>query len=109
MREYAWTVLALALWTLAVARLTRVVTTDEITTGIRIWLIKKVGTESAIAYFIQCAWCVSIWLALITAPYVIVLLHLSWWWLPLIALAASHVTGLLASWDDDDVEIDISK
>lgn len=73
----------------------------------RIWLLRRFGPESALAYFISCPWCVSIWIAGISAPFVLWALDLPLWLWPLLGLAASHLTGLAAQLDSDDLEIEI--
>lgn len=91
----AWLTLVLAC--LATARLTRLVTADFITVPIRLWVIRRWGDESKPAYLIECDWCFSIYVAAAVAPVAI-------WWgdnrvvlAVLVALAASHVTGLLSN------------
>jgi len=55
---------ALALLTLAVARVTRLITADQILLPVRRWVVNKYGEDSWIAYLVHCAWCSSIWVAL---------------------------------------------
>lgn len=55
---------ALVLAALAVARLTRMVTTDRLFLGPRMWLIKRLDRESLLAYLIVCDWCVSVYAGL---------------------------------------------
>ena len=90
--------ITLAVIALATARLTRLVTTDKITETPRNALVRWLGAESKTAYLIHCDWCSSIYTgAGVTA--------LVWWqpqtvWIA-VALAASHVTGYLASRTED--------
>lgn len=90
--------ITLAVIALATARLTRLVTTDKITETPRNALVRKLGAESKIAYLLVCDWCSSIYVA----PAVTALV----WWQPAAvwgaaALAASHITGYLASRTED--------
>lgn len=84
----------LAVIALATARITRLVTTDRVTEAPRAALVRYFGAESKLSYLIMCDWCVSIYAgAAVTA--------IVWWqhwtmWLAA-ALAASHLTGFLAS------------
>ena len=95
----------IVLTVLAIARVTRLITTDMIFEGSRNWLLTRiipVGKEesewrSKLAYLVLCPWCMSIYVGAVAAcayavwgetmPYMTVVL----------ALAASHVTGFLAS------------
>lgn len=91
--DHAWLLLLVA--ALAVARLTRLVTDDAILDRPRDALYRR-NPDGAAAYFVGCPWCVSIWLGALVAAGVY------WrpcaWWVqfPLILLALSQVTGLLA-------------
>jgi hypothetical protein len=89
---------ALALLTLAVARITRLIVSDEILLSFRRWVVNKYGEESKQALLVHCVWCVSIWVAF-PAAIIWALLLLPWqlWWLFVpAALAMSHVTSLLS-------------
>lgn len=101
------TILVLLLYVLAVMRVTRLVNADTILDTPRIWLLRKFGPESTLAYFIACPWCVSIWVAGISAPFVLHGVGLPLWVWPLLGLAASHLTGLAAQLDESDMEIEI--
>jgi fatty acid desaturase len=92
--------LVLLIAALAVARITRLITTDYLTGGIRAKLIARWGTDSPWSYLITCQWCASIWVSLAAAPVV-------WWWgdtpwvmLPALVLAFSQCAGLLSRGDD---------
>lgn len=98
-------VIAVLLFPVAVARLTRLVNADEITDPIRIFAMKKWGVESRPAYFLQCPWCVSFWLSIIGAPLVLWPLDLPMILAPLLALAASHLTGLASQLDRSDADL----
>ncbi|MBF6515238.1 hypothetical protein IU421_13205 [Nocardia cyriacigeorgica] len=95
------TVLIFVLWVLAVARATRLITRDKLTEPFRTWVVTRRGVDSQIAYLVHCSWCSSIWVAFATAPAAVALSGLSWWLLPIVALAASHLTGLGSLLDAD--------
>lgn len=93
---------------LAVARLTRLVTADVIMAPVRSWIVRHRPDrgpdepEDWVVFLIHCRWCASIWLAVPVAAAV-------YGWhtncvvqVGLLALAASHVTALLAGLEDDD-------
>lgn len=85
----------------AVARLTRLVTADEITRKAREGIVKRLPEGSPLAYLLFCRWCLSVWVAVPAAAGWWALSYVPrWtglWWVdvPTIALALSHATGLL--------------
>jgi hypothetical protein len=127
------TVLTLVVYTLAIMRVTRLINADTILDKLRLAIAQKMRQHhdladkiegdtaldenasqyyrqrerrwSTLMYFVQCPWCVSMWLALATA------------WIPLwfntnvvaryvgIALATSHLVGICARFADTE-EID---
>jgi hypothetical protein len=92
---------------LAVARVTRLVTTDEVTLPLRTWVIRKWGEDGKAAYFIFCPWCVSIWVSMLLIPPTFLTPHGPGWveqvWLALLTIGAtSHLTGLIASKLEND-------
>lgn len=90
--------LALILVTVAVARLTRLVTTDAIMLPFRRWVVNRTGEESPFAYLVHCSWCTSIWLSIpASIAWAFLMLPMSQWWIALPAfLAMSYVCGLLS-------------
>lgn len=111
-----YSVLVLVVYALALMRLTRLVNADTITDPVRIAIARRARDESrspterarwsTVEYFTGCPWCVSMWLAFATV------------WVPLfyatnpvaryvaVALAVSHLVGLLARFaSDEDIEI----
>ncbi|MEV5391953.1 hypothetical protein [Nocardia farcinica] len=84
------------LYLLAVVRLTRLVVFDKIAEPVRALLLRRLRDGSPITYLVHCPWCVSVWLGAAAAPAAILAAGLSWWTLPLLALAGSHLAGLLA-------------
>jgi hypothetical protein len=93
---------ALALLTLAVARVTRLITADQILLPLRRWVVNKFGEESAITYLLHCYWCASIWVAFPAAFFwAIVMLPWQQWWLAIPAwLTMAYVTGLLSQLEE---------
>lgn len=87
-------VLSLVVAVLAIARLTRLLVTDEITVGYRRWVVNRWGTGSKISYLVHCKWCTSLWLAPLSIPAIV------WpnrWALAVYAVPAiSYLVGLLA-------------
>lgn len=93
----------------ATGRLTRLVTADTITARLRMRAVRIIGRTSersaAVATFVTCPWCVSVWIA----PAVIALGWwpghrgtASWWWFPAGLLTIAWFTGLLTSALDND-------
>lgn len=86
---------------LAVARLTRLVSADEITRKVREAVVRRLPEDSPFAYLLFCRWCLSVWMATPAAAGWWLLSSLPrWsghWWVdvPAVALALSHATGLL--------------
>lgn len=115
-------VITLAVYALAVARVTRLVAADKLTerprsavirwayvrrypacrTGTReernqaLLLMLKTADQPLLAYLITCRWCLSIWVAAAATPLIAWHPASPWLFWPAFALAASHLTGLLA-------------
>lgn len=86
-------------YVLAVARVTGLVTADEITATPRDRLVAHLPPNrlgEALEYLVTCPWCVSIWVAALTAPLVWLWGDTAWVQVPLVALAASQVAGMVA-------------
>ena len=83
--------------TLAVARFTTLITDDKITMKLRLAVIEKWGKDSWQSVLIHCPWCVSVWVALLIMPAVVLLSGGSILLAALSVPAASYVTGFLAS------------
>lgn len=91
--------LGLVVTVLAVARITRLVTTDKISEPVRVAVAQRLREGNAVAYLLHCQWCVSVWVGvpaagLLCAGYGWAL----WWWLP-VGLALSYTVGLLARFE----------
>lgn len=86
----------LAVGALAVHRLTRLVTTDEVTAPARD-RITEAAPEGRTAYFVTCPWCVSVWAA---AGWLALTAAAPRLTRPLgVVLAWSSAAGLLSSWE----------
>lgn len=91
----------LALFCLATARLSRIITSDQILNRPRRRIIIRLGHTHPLSYLITCDWCVSTYVGAGAAA--------AWWhWgdtrafvAITAALAASHVAGFLASHTED--------
>ncbi len=87
-------------YALAVARLTGLVTTDEITQPIRGSVLTRLDRLPRARYWIEtlitCQWCASIWVAAPVAPLVVWHPTSAWLFVPAVALAMSQVTGMLS-------------
>lgn len=93
-RRVSW--LLLVLVSLAGYRATRLVTTDEISAPLRDRLHREGGRPRLVG-FVNCDWCVGVWVCLAAA----LLVHLgglvdSWAYVALLWLAAATVVGFLA-------------
>lgn len=87
---------------LAVARITRLITSDYLTAGPRSRLIRHFGPDHKISYLITCPWCTSMWVGAVAGPAGYWWWDHTWFWVPALALAYSHVTGLLAGMEGDN-------
>jgi hypothetical protein len=108
--DFAVDAVVAGLWLLAAARVTRLLTKDAITDFVREWAYRRSrGGDTLLTYFVQCPWCIGMWVALSTGwlPLWLTDRHIALW--PLVALAASYLIGVsaenLESADDFDVEI----
>lgn len=92
--------LLLLVYGLAVARLTGLITRDEITRPVRDGLLARLdegrGWHRSLATLATCPWCVSIYAGAVAAP-------VAWWWgespvflIPALVLAFSQVSGMLS-------------
>lgn len=68
---------------------------NEYRAGLR--LARQGDDVPKLAYMITCPWCVSIWVGAVAAPVVWFAGSTPWVFVPALALAASYVTGWLAS------------
>jgi hypothetical protein len=87
----------LVLTVFAVARITRLVTSDRITEAPRDWILDRINPHGLATYLITCSWCVSVYAGFIVAPVAHYWGNSPWFTIPAIALTASYITGYLAS------------
>lgn len=89
-------VLSLVVGALAVARLSRLFTTDRLTVSYRRWVIRKWGEDSLPSYLAHCDWCTSMWWAIFIMPPAALFPYP--WVIGILAIpAASLIAGLLFS------------
>jgi len=89
---------SLILVTLAVARVTRLITSDDISRPFRRWVIEKWGDDSQPAILVHCAWCAGAWISLpgaILWSFTMLPLH-EWWLAAPTWFAIAYVVGLLS-------------
>jgi len=84
-----WLIIAM----LATYRLTRLVTADEITKGLRGWVLDR---SQWFGYLVTCDWCLSVWIAPVPAVAVVAYGDVRAVQVALLALALSGLTGLLS-------------
>lgn len=96
-----------ALYALAVARVTTLITHDEVTAPVRLWLIRRFDplrrVHRLLVYLLGspdddttgCPWCVSVWVGLLSAPLVWHWSDSPWVMVPLLGLASSQITGMI--------------
>lgn len=97
----ATTLLALALYVLTAARLTRIIITDRIGKPVRDWATSRWPDGSMLRYLWFCPWCVGWWVCLALAFPAAVIAGLPWWWGFGLWPAGSYLVGVLARWDSD--------
>jgi hypothetical protein len=126
-------VVVLIIFVLAIMRLTRLVNADQVSDFFRLWIAGKVRqatleVEEAAAHtqgaravramdrrdrwstafeFVQCPWCIGWWFALAGAYVPVWYIGWPWWSLFPVALATSHLVGLLARFSDtEEIEVE---
>jgi hypothetical protein len=92
--------IAAVVYALAVARISRLITDDKILEAPRNAVLARTADESLAAYLITCRWCVSFWVAAPAAAVWYFWPLQPWFLVPTMALAFSHVTGLLTGLED---------
>lgn len=97
----------LVVFALATARLTGLATLDEITRPTREAILRRLderrASHRALAYFVTCPWCQSLWIGAAVAPIAYASVPVDYWqganpWalVPALALAFSMTTGMLS-------------
>jgi hypothetical protein len=98
------TIFWFAVFALGCARATRLARVDRIFQRPRRALIIRYGEGSAMAYFLTCPWCISIWLAPLFAWGFLLTIHArgpQWWLMVPLTLAYSYLAGLLSRLEGD--------
>jgi hypothetical protein len=90
-------IVPLALMTLAVARVTRLITSDRITEAPRNAVIRRLDPDGLFAYLLVCSWCSSVYVGAAGAAAGALAGWWSWTMAVPAALAFSYVAGFLAS------------
>ena len=87
-------------YALAVARVTGLVTVDEITRPAREAILRRLNehrrSHIALGYLITCPWCASIWVAAGAVALALPWGTSLWLLAPALVLAASQVTGMVS-------------
>lgn len=96
---WAWFGVSFLIAALAVARVTRLVTADEISRELRDAVMRRLDDRKALhlklAYLMECPWCVSIWVGLATISAVVTWPDSIALWIALSTGAFSQITGML--------------
>ena len=95
-------VLVLAVYVLAVMRLTRLINSDVVLDKLRIAIARRYGPGSTVVYFLGCPWCVGMWLSLAGAVPAVLILAWPWWVVLPLGLACSQLVGMAAPLSADD-------
>lgn len=82
---------AFVLLTLASARVTRLIVTDQISIPLRRYVINKFGPDHWTTYLIHCPFCASVWVSLGAAAFWCAFTPASWLWYLPGALAMSYL------------------
>lgn len=129
--------LVLAVYVLAVARLTRLVNFDVVADPARVWVARRAaGTRSALieaesaghatmaaylsrregrwntaAYLLGCPWCIGFWVGAASSWIPVTVIGWPWWASVAVALACSHLVGIGAPLADggEDITIELSQ
>lgn len=93
--------LVYVVYVLAVARVTRLIAEDKILEKPRVAVLARLPETSLLAYLVTCRWCVSMWIACPAAVIAYFWGRAPWFFIPALALAFSHLTGLLSRLEED--------
>lgn len=100
----------MVLFLLAITRVTTLITHDEISRPIRAWLVSRFNawsrTHRALLYALGepdaddtgCPWCISVWVGAAGSPIMLMWGDRLWVLVPVVALAASQITGMIYQW-----------
>lgn len=94
----------LLLTTLAVARISRIITTDKISEPARTLLARKLRDGSQVTYLLWCPHCMSVWISAALTPAAWLLTDApdrlgitSWFGLPVTALAVAYLASIVVT------------
>ncbi len=91
------------LLTLATARVTRLVVSDQISISLRQKIVAKSGADGWFTYLVHCPFCVSVWLSGAASAYWILLADVSWWLYPPAVFAMAYlVAPVLLKFDQEN-------
>ena len=97
--QLGWALLAALVAGLSNARVTRLVTRDEITRPLREGVLRKLDDEKPghvrLAYLMECGWCASVWVGALHVGGALLWLDSVWLWAALSVMALSQITGML--------------
>ena len=97
--QLGWALLAALVAGLSNARVTRLVTTDEITRPLREGVLRRLDAEKPghvrLAYLMECGWCTSVWVAALHVGAALLWLDQVWLWAALSVMALCQITGML--------------
>lgn len=85
---------------LFVWRVTRLLVADQILKPVRDRIVLRLGPDQWFAYLITCPWCTSVWVGAGTAVAAYWWADTRWWFIMVLAGAASLVTGVGSTWLD---------
>lgn len=126
-----YVLLALSMYVITVASVTRLVNYDVVFDPIRLWVAKRGSTAhtaaaqaaaaelqneydramtryrrwTVLSDFLACPWCVSMWVAAATAPVLIHVIDWPLWTWTWIVFATRYLVGLADRWVAEDIEI----
>jgi hypothetical protein len=89
--------ITLLITALATARLTRLITRDEITHGARRRILATLDPHGLLAYLVVCDWCVSVYIGAAAAGAGALAGAWPWLWVLPLTLAFSQTAGWMAS------------
>lgn len=99
-------IVVFVLVTLAVGRVTRVVTKDKIAEPVRNFILERDGKDGWFTYLIFCPMCVGVWVSAAAVPFVWFMVEApdvldfsSWLGVPVAVLAVSYVASLMVAND----------
>lgn len=123
-----YTLLALALYVLVAARVTRAVNYDTVLDPIRLRIaahgstahrqaqelptpeeqlhaVRRYNRWTALSDFLACPWCIGFWVSVACAPAAVAVIGWPWWTAAVLPFAASHLIGIADRLVSEDMEI----